>query len=121
MDFGGHRYTLAQLSAYAKTAGQLGFAALSVNDHMVFSVPWLDGPVALATVIVLEGDGDSDGDAEAVRDGLPPGWSGWAAAAGVAVEPRASATAAAQGSRARCSTSTRTLVPSWSRHGPSLS
>jgi alkanesulfonate monooxygenase SsuD/methylene tetrahydromethanopterin reductase-like flavin-dependent oxidoreductase (luciferase family) len=36
---------------YAKTAAQLGFDALSVNDHLVFSVPWLDGPTALAAVM----------------------------------------------------------------------
>src|SRR6476660_400617 len=51
MDFGGHPYTLDHLVAYTKAATQLGFAALSVNDHMVFSVPWLDGPVALAAVL----------------------------------------------------------------------
>ena len=51
MDFGGHPYTLDHLVAYTKTAAQLGFDALSVNDHMVFSVPWLDGPTALATVM----------------------------------------------------------------------
>jgi alkanesulfonate monooxygenase SsuD/methylene tetrahydromethanopterin reductase-like flavin-dependent oxidoreductase (luciferase family) len=51
MDFGGHPYTLDHLVAYTKTAAQLGFDALSVNDHMVFSVPWLDGPTALAAVL----------------------------------------------------------------------
>jgi probable F420-dependent oxidoreductase len=51
MDFGGHPYTLDHLVAYTKTAAQLGFDALSVNDHMVFSVPWLDGPIALAAVM----------------------------------------------------------------------
>jgi alkanesulfonate monooxygenase SsuD/methylene tetrahydromethanopterin reductase-like flavin-dependent oxidoreductase (luciferase family) len=51
MDFGGHPYTLDHLVSYTKTAAQLGFDALSVNDHMVFSVPWLDGPVALAAVL----------------------------------------------------------------------
>src|ERR1700712_2668465 len=51
MDFGGHPYTLDHLIAYTKTVAQLGFTALSVNDHMVFSVPWLDGPVALAAVM----------------------------------------------------------------------
>ena len=48
MDFGGHPFTLDHLVAYARTAAELGFAAVSVNDHMVFSVPWLDGPTALA-------------------------------------------------------------------------
>src|SRR5258707_1195497 len=51
MDFGAHPYTLDHLVAYTKTAAQLGFRALSVNDHMVFSVPWLDGPIALAAVM----------------------------------------------------------------------
>jgi alkanesulfonate monooxygenase SsuD/methylene tetrahydromethanopterin reductase-like flavin-dependent oxidoreductase (luciferase family) len=51
MDFGGHPYTLEHLAAYTATAARLGFSALSTNDHMVFSVPWLDGPTALAAVI----------------------------------------------------------------------
>jgi alkanesulfonate monooxygenase SsuD/methylene tetrahydromethanopterin reductase-like flavin-dependent oxidoreductase (luciferase family) len=51
MDFGGHPFTLDHLTAYTTTAAQLGFVALSVNDHMVFEVPWLDGPVALAAVM----------------------------------------------------------------------
>jgi alkanesulfonate monooxygenase SsuD/methylene tetrahydromethanopterin reductase-like flavin-dependent oxidoreductase (luciferase family) len=51
MDFGGHPYTLDHLVAYTKRAAQLGFDALSVNDHLVFSVPWLDGPTALAAVL----------------------------------------------------------------------
>ncbi|MGX7678685.1 LLM class flavin-dependent oxidoreductase [Jatrophihabitans sp. DSM 45814] len=51
MDFGGHPYTLAHLTAYTRTAAQLGFGTLAVNDHMVFAVPWLDGPVALAAVM----------------------------------------------------------------------
>src|SRR5712691_9671025 len=56
MDFGGHPYTLDHLIAYTKAAAQLGFAAVSVNDHMVFSVPWLDGPVALAAVMEHSGE-----------------------------------------------------------------
>src|SRR5437016_13058947 len=51
MDFGSHPYTLDHLVAYTKAAAKLGFSALSVNDHMVFAVPWLDGPVALAAVM----------------------------------------------------------------------
>jgi alkanesulfonate monooxygenase SsuD/methylene tetrahydromethanopterin reductase-like flavin-dependent oxidoreductase (luciferase family) len=51
MDFGDHPYALDHLIAYTKGAAQLGFAALSVNDHLVFSVPWLDGPTALAAVM----------------------------------------------------------------------
>ncbi|HEX6310990.1 MAG TPA: LLM class flavin-dependent oxidoreductase [Acidimicrobiia bacterium] len=56
MDFGGHPYTLDHLVAYTKTAARLGFRAISVNDHMVFSVPWLDGPTALAAVIEHSGE-----------------------------------------------------------------
>jgi alkanesulfonate monooxygenase SsuD/methylene tetrahydromethanopterin reductase-like flavin-dependent oxidoreductase (luciferase family) len=55
MDFGQHPYTLDHLVAYATTAAQLGFAALSANDHLVFSVPWLDGLVALAAVMEHSG------------------------------------------------------------------
>jgi alkanesulfonate monooxygenase SsuD/methylene tetrahydromethanopterin reductase-like flavin-dependent oxidoreductase (luciferase family) len=51
MDFGGNPYTLEHLTAYTNTAMRLGFSALTVNDHMVFSVPWLDGPTALAAMI----------------------------------------------------------------------
>ena len=55
MDFGGHPYTFDHLAAYTDTAARLGFSALSVNDHLVFSVPWLDGPTALAAMIEHSG------------------------------------------------------------------
>jgi alkanesulfonate monooxygenase SsuD/methylene tetrahydromethanopterin reductase-like flavin-dependent oxidoreductase (luciferase family) len=55
MDFGGHPYSLEHLTAYTQTAARLGFSALSVNDHMVFSVPWLDGPTALAAMVSHSG------------------------------------------------------------------
>src|SRR6478672_10864304 len=55
MDFGGHPYSLAHLVAYTRAAAQLGFGTLSVNDHLVFSRPWLDGPVALGAVIEHSG------------------------------------------------------------------
>jgi alkanesulfonate monooxygenase SsuD/methylene tetrahydromethanopterin reductase-like flavin-dependent oxidoreductase (luciferase family) len=51
MDFGGNPYNLEHLTSYTESAARLGFSALSANDHMVFSVPWLDGPTALAAVI----------------------------------------------------------------------
>ena len=51
MDFGGNPYTLEHLAAYTEIAARLGFSALSTNDHMVFPVPWLDGPTALAAMI----------------------------------------------------------------------
>jgi alkanesulfonate monooxygenase SsuD/methylene tetrahydromethanopterin reductase-like flavin-dependent oxidoreductase (luciferase family) len=55
MDFGGNPYTLEHLTGYTETAAQLGFAAVSVNDHMVFATPWLDGPTALAAVLAHSG------------------------------------------------------------------
>jgi len=56
MDFGGHPFTLEHLVGFTKTAARLGFRAVSVNDHMVFSVPWLDGPTALAAIMEHSGD-----------------------------------------------------------------
>jgi alkanesulfonate monooxygenase SsuD/methylene tetrahydromethanopterin reductase-like flavin-dependent oxidoreductase (luciferase family) len=37
-------------------ARDCGLAAVSANDHFVFSTPWLDGPTALAAVIERSGD-----------------------------------------------------------------
>ena len=60
MDFGVHlpllQFDEEQLSAerLARTvdaAREAGLAAVSANDHFVFSRPWLDGPTALASVI----------------------------------------------------------------------
>jgi alkanesulfonate monooxygenase SsuD/methylene tetrahydromethanopterin reductase-like flavin-dependent oxidoreductase (luciferase family) len=51
MDFGGHPYTLEHLTSYARAAARLRFDALAANDHLVFSVPWLDGPTAIASVM----------------------------------------------------------------------
>lgn len=43
------------LAGYAADAGDLGFRYLCANDHLVFSRPWLDGIVALASVIHASG------------------------------------------------------------------
>jgi alkanesulfonate monooxygenase SsuD/methylene tetrahydromethanopterin reductase-like flavin-dependent oxidoreductase (luciferase family) len=51
MDFGGNPYSFGHLAAYTDTAARLGFTALSANDHLAFSVPWLDGPTALAAMV----------------------------------------------------------------------
>jgi alkanesulfonate monooxygenase SsuD/methylene tetrahydromethanopterin reductase-like flavin-dependent oxidoreductase (luciferase family) len=51
MDFGGHPFSLAHLTDYVEVARRLGFAAVSANDHLVFAVPWLDGPTALAVAL----------------------------------------------------------------------
>jgi len=55
MDFGGNPYTLQHLAEYTDTAARLGFRALSANDHMVFSVPWIDGLTALAAMVEHSG------------------------------------------------------------------
>jgi alkanesulfonate monooxygenase SsuD/methylene tetrahydromethanopterin reductase-like flavin-dependent oxidoreductase (luciferase family) len=56
MDFGGHPFSLAHLTDYVEAARRLGFAAVSANDHMVFAVPWLDGPTALAVALGHSGE-----------------------------------------------------------------
>lgn len=56
MDFGGQRFGVQHLVEYVETATALGFDAISVNDHMVFGVPWLDGPTALASVVSSSGE-----------------------------------------------------------------
>jgi alkanesulfonate monooxygenase SsuD/methylene tetrahydromethanopterin reductase-like flavin-dependent oxidoreductase (luciferase family) len=67
MDFGAHlplidfdddSYSLGTLAGYCEAARELGFAAISANDHMLFARPWLDGPTALAAVIGASGDLD---------------------------------------------------------------
>src|SRR5205807_3124718 len=55
MDFGGNPYTLEHLVGYVRAAARLGFTTVSANDHLVFAVPWLDGPTALAAVIEASG------------------------------------------------------------------
>ena len=55
MDFGGHPFTLDHLTGYARRAADLGFATLAANDHLVFAIPWLDGPTALTAVIGSSG------------------------------------------------------------------
>ena len=53
MDFGGnplHPRTSRRLHR-DRGAARLSFSALSTNDHMVFSVPWLDGPTAFVAMI----------------------------------------------------------------------
>ena len=55
MDFGGNPFTLQHLAEYTDTAARLGFRALSANDHMVFSVPWIDGLTALAAMVEHSG------------------------------------------------------------------
>jgi alkanesulfonate monooxygenase SsuD/methylene tetrahydromethanopterin reductase-like flavin-dependent oxidoreductase (luciferase family) len=54
--FGSHQFSLERLSAYVRTARDLGFRALSTNDHLIAALPWLDAPTALAAVLSHSGD-----------------------------------------------------------------
>jgi probable F420-dependent oxidoreductase len=56
--FGERPPSLGHLMQYARTAERLGFAALSVNDHLLFPRPWLDGPTALSSVLAATGQMD---------------------------------------------------------------
>jgi alkanesulfonate monooxygenase SsuD/methylene tetrahydromethanopterin reductase-like flavin-dependent oxidoreductase (luciferase family) len=52
MTWGGEEpASMASLSDYARLANQLGMAWITSNDHVVYERPWLDGPVALASVL----------------------------------------------------------------------
>jgi alkanesulfonate monooxygenase SsuD/methylene tetrahydromethanopterin reductase-like flavin-dependent oxidoreductase (luciferase family) len=51
VDFGGEGHSPARIRGAATAARESGFAAVSANDHFIFSRPWLDGPTALAAVI----------------------------------------------------------------------
>jgi probable F420-dependent oxidoreductase len=50
---GGRPWSLRRLLEYAELAEELGFGALSANDHLLFPRPWLDGPTALAAVLAV--------------------------------------------------------------------
>jgi alkanesulfonate monooxygenase SsuD/methylene tetrahydromethanopterin reductase-like flavin-dependent oxidoreductase (luciferase family) len=56
MDFGGSRFGLDHLRGYVRSAVDGGLTMLAANDHLVFSVPWLDGLTALAAVVGDSGD-----------------------------------------------------------------
>jgi alkanesulfonate monooxygenase SsuD/methylene tetrahydromethanopterin reductase-like flavin-dependent oxidoreductase (luciferase family) len=56
MEFGDEGQSLQRLQAVVDVARELGFRAVSANDHFVFSTPWLDGLTALAAVIDRSGD-----------------------------------------------------------------
>jgi alkanesulfonate monooxygenase SsuD/methylene tetrahydromethanopterin reductase-like flavin-dependent oxidoreductase (luciferase family) len=55
MEFGSEGHSPARLWATVDAARDGGFAAVSANDHFVFSTPWLDGPTALAAVVERSG------------------------------------------------------------------
>ena len=56
IDFGNQRFSLERLSTYVQTARDLGFKAISTNDHLISHRPWLDAPTALAAVLSHSGD-----------------------------------------------------------------
>jgi alkanesulfonate monooxygenase SsuD/methylene tetrahydromethanopterin reductase-like flavin-dependent oxidoreductase (luciferase family) len=56
IDFDGRGWQPASLASYVRSARQLGYRAITVNDHLVFRRPWLDGIVALASVIEASRD-----------------------------------------------------------------
>jgi alkanesulfonate monooxygenase SsuD/methylene tetrahydromethanopterin reductase-like flavin-dependent oxidoreductase (luciferase family) len=56
MDFGGEGLTPERLHDTVDGAREGGFAAISANDHFLFSTPWLDGPTALASVVERSGE-----------------------------------------------------------------
>ncbi len=43
--------SLARLTALATAAERLGYGTISANDHLTYGRPWLDGPVALASIL----------------------------------------------------------------------
>ena len=50
------RINPSSLADCVRTAQRLGFSAVSVNDHLQYRRPWLDGPIALASVISASGE-----------------------------------------------------------------
>src|SRR6266571_7225639 len=51
MAFGEHPFSLADLVSSAETAERLGFTTLCANDHLIYSRPFLDGLIALASIL----------------------------------------------------------------------
>jgi alkanesulfonate monooxygenase SsuD/methylene tetrahydromethanopterin reductase-like flavin-dependent oxidoreductase (luciferase family) len=56
IDFGFHKSSLEGLSAYVRTARDLGFKAVLANDHLIYSRPWLDAPTVLAAILSDSGN-----------------------------------------------------------------
>lgn len=51
ISFNNEKFSLDRLTTYTETAEKLGYKAITANDHLVFSRPWLDGPTALSAMI----------------------------------------------------------------------
>ena len=55
IDFDGEGLSYRRLAETVDAARECGFAAMSANDHFLFSAPWLDGLTALAAVVERSG------------------------------------------------------------------
>jgi alkanesulfonate monooxygenase SsuD/methylene tetrahydromethanopterin reductase-like flavin-dependent oxidoreductase (luciferase family) len=56
MEFRDEGLSLTRLQTTVDAARDCGLAAISANDHFVFSTPWLDGPTALAAAVERSGE-----------------------------------------------------------------
>jgi alkanesulfonate monooxygenase SsuD/methylene tetrahydromethanopterin reductase-like flavin-dependent oxidoreductase (luciferase family) len=56
IEWGDEGQSPARLHAVADAAREGGFAALSANDHFIYTSPWLDGLTALTAVIDRSGE-----------------------------------------------------------------
>jgi alkanesulfonate monooxygenase SsuD/methylene tetrahydromethanopterin reductase-like flavin-dependent oxidoreductase (luciferase family) len=56
MEFRGEGQSLSRVMNTVDAARDCGLAAISANDHFVFSTPWLDGLTALAAVVERSGE-----------------------------------------------------------------
>jgi len=56
MQFREERHSLERLSAAVDAARDRGLDAISANDHLVFSTPWLDGLAGLAAMVERSGE-----------------------------------------------------------------
>lgn len=56
IDFNGDGLSYRRLADAVDAARETGFTAVSVNDHFLFSAPWLDGPTALAAMVHRSGE-----------------------------------------------------------------
>lgn len=56
VDFADQGFSLERLSTYVRTARDLGFKAISTNDHLIYTRPWIDAPTTLAATLSQCGD-----------------------------------------------------------------
>jgi alkanesulfonate monooxygenase SsuD/methylene tetrahydromethanopterin reductase-like flavin-dependent oxidoreductase (luciferase family) len=56
IDFDGSGFGERDLFSYTDAAREAGFSAIASNDHFVYQKPWLDGIVALSSVVERSGD-----------------------------------------------------------------